>query len=242
LSRVWVVTGGSRGIGRAVVLDRAARGDQVVFCARTLGPESDEVVAAAGGRATALAADVAREADVEALFDLAVELHGQVDVVVANAGINRDALLVHLTAEVFDEVIAVNLTGAFLCARRAVQEFLGQGEGGRLVFVSSLSQQGATSQAAYAASKGGLSGLARTIAKEYGGKGIAANLVAVGLVDTALSRGIPDGFRKLLRDSAPLRREGTLEEVARVVAFLAEAGYVNGETVHASGGLWDVPL
>jgi 3-oxoacyl-[acyl-carrier protein] reductase len=242
LTRVWVVTGGSRGIGRAIVLDAAARGDRVVFCARTLGPESDAVVAASDGRALAVAADVAREADVEALFDRALEAHERVDVVVANAGVNRDELLVHMSAEVFDEVIAVNLTGAFLVARRGVQEMLAQGEGGRLVFVSSLSQRGATSQTAYAASKGGLQGLARTIAKEYGGKGIAANLVAVGLVDTALSRGIPDGYRRFLLEQAPLRRAGTPEEVARVVAFLARAGYVNGETVHVSGGLEDVPL
>lgn len=236
------MTGGSRGIGRAIVLDAAARGDRVVFCARALGAESDEVVAASEGRAVAVAADVAREADVEALFDRAIAEHGRVDVAVANAGINRDDLLVHLTAEIFDEVVGVNLTGAFLVARRAVQEFLAQGEGGRVVLVSSLSQNGATSQTAYAASKGGLQGLARTIAKEYGSRGIAANLVAVGLVDTTLSRGIPDVYRQFLLDRAPLRRAGTPEEVARVVRFLATAGYVNGETVHASGGLTDVPL
>ncbi len=239
--KVVVVTGGSRGIGRAIVSAALARGARVATCARQI----DEQRAEAGdGRLLTAAANVASESDVERFFDRVIDAWDRVDVVVNNAGINRDGLLVHTTADSFDEVIATNLTAAFLVARRAVQEFLGQGEGGRIVSVSSLSQQGATSQAAYAASKGGLIGLTRTIAKEYGKRGIVANLVAVGLVDTELSRKIPDVFRKHLVDTAPLRRAGTADEIARVVLWLASgrAGYVNGETVHASGGLVDVPL
>ena len=235
--KVVVVTGGTRGIGRAIVLEALARSARLAYCGRTVDGEVPD-------GAMALAADVAREADVEALFDRTVEAWGRVDVAVCNAGINRDSLLVHTTAERFDEVIAVNLTGAFLVARRAVQEFLAQGEGGRIVMIGSLSQGGATSQTAYAASKGGLTGLCRTIAKEYGHKDIVANVVAVGLVDTELSRDVPEVYKRFLIERSPLRRQGTAEEIARVVAWLSSsrATYINGETIHASGGLTDVPL
>lgn len=247
--KIVVVTGGSRGIGRAIVLESVARGARVVFCARVLGPETDDVVREAEavggpGAAFAVAADVSREADVEALFDATVARHDRVDVLVNNAGINRDDLLVRLSTEVFDEVIATNLTSAFLASRRAVQEFLAQGDGGRIVSISSLSQNGATSQSAYAASKGGLRGLTRTLAKEYGHKGIFANLVAVGYVETELSKRMPETIRRHLIETSPLRRCGLAEEIAQVVLYLASgrASYTNGDTVHASGGLWDVPL
>jgi NAD(P)-dependent dehydrogenase (short-subunit alcohol dehydrogenase family) len=247
--RVVIVTGGTRGIGRAIVLEAAARGARVAMCARQLGDEArstcEEVERVHGkGRVRALAADVANEAEVDALFDATLDSFGRIDAVVNNAGINRDDLLVRTTAEAFDDVIATNLTGAFLIARRAVYEFLAQGEGGRIVSISSLSQRGATSQAAYAASKGGLGGLTRTLAKEYGARGIVSNIVAVGLVDTELSKKIPPEMRRMLVDTSPLRRAGSVREIAEVVLYLcsARAGFINGETLHATGGLTDVPL
>jgi len=236
--KVVVVTGGTRGIGRAVVDAALARGARVAMCGRGAPEEAGDE------RLLSVQADVASEPDVERLFDRVIERWDRVDVVVNNAGINRDELLVRTSAASFDEVIAINLTGAFLMCRRAVQEFLAQGEGGRIVSVGSLSQYGATSQAAYAASKGGLVGLTRTLAKEYGSRGVVANLVTVGLVDTELSSKIPGHYRTFFMDRAPLRRAGTPDEVARVILWLASAraGYVNGETVHVSGGLTDVPL
>ncbi|MFC0109378.1 SDR family NAD(P)-dependent oxidoreductase [Kibdelosporangium aridum] len=247
--KVVVVTGGSRGIGRAVVLAAAAAGAQVAFCARKLGPATDEVITqveslAGKDRGLAVAADVASESDVEDLFDAVVDRFDRVDVVVNNAGINRDALLVHTTTEAFDDVIATNLTGAFLICRRAVREFLVQGSGGRIVSISSLSQHGATSQAAYAASKGGLLGLTRTIAKEYGHKSIIANLVTVGYVETDLTQHFDEGLRRLLLEATPLRRNAKPEEIAAAVLFLAStrAGYINGEAVSATGGLAEVAM
>jgi 3-oxoacyl-[acyl-carrier protein] reductase len=247
--KVVVVTGGSRGIGRAIVIAAAAAGARVAFCARSLGPATAEVVREAervgsAGCAFAVAADVSRESDVEAMFDAVIDRFDRVDVAINNAGINRDALLVQTTTEVFDEVIATNLTGAFLVCRRAISELLGQGDGGRIVSISSLSQHGATSQTAYAASKGGLLGLTRTIAKEYGHKGIFANLVTVGYVETELTRAIPDHLRRFVLDASPLRRAGRAEEVAAVVLYLASAraSYINGEAIAASGGLAEVPL
>ncbi|MCE7002123.1 SDR family oxidoreductase [Kibdelosporangium philippinense] len=247
--KVVVVTGGSRGIGRAIVLAAAAAGARVAFCARKLGSATDEVITqveslAGEDRALAVAADVASESDVEDLFDAVVNRFGRVDVVINNAGINRDALLVHTTTEAFDDVIATNLTGAFLVCRRAVHEFLAQGGGGRIVSISSLSQHGATSQAAYAASKGGLLGLTRTIAKEYGHKSVVANLVTVGYVETELTQHFDERMRRLLLEATPLRRNGNPEEIAAAVLFLASAraGYINGEAVSATGGLAEVAM
>jgi len=245
--KVVLVTGGSRGIGRALVLAASAAGANVAFCARTVGAAADEVVREAeilggAGSLLAITADVADESDVEALFEAVIDRFGHVDVVINNAGINRDALLVQTSVEDFDEVIATNLTGTFLVCRQAVQEFLAQGEGGRIVSISSISQHGATSQAAYAASKGGLLGLTRTIAKEYGHKNVVANLVTVGYVETDLTRDIDDTLRGTLVDHTPLRRTGRPDEIAAVVRFLASprAGYINGEAICAAGGLREV--
>lgn len=243
-----VVTGGSRGIGRAVVLAAAADGARVAFCARTLGPAADAVVAEAEqltgpGRVLAVRADVSRECDVEALFDKVIDRFGRVDAVVSNAGINRDALLVQTSTVDFDAVVATNLTGAFLVCRRAVQEFLAEGDGGRIVCIGSVSQYGATSQAAYAAAKGGLGGLTRSIAKEYGHKGVRANLVVVGYVDTDLTADIDPALRKVVADATALRRTAHPDEIADVVRFLVSprSSYVNGAAVHAGGGLQEVP-
>lgn len=229
--KVVLVTGGSRGIGRAIVDGALARGARVATCSRT-PVDIDGVLS--------VRADVAVEADVEGFVDQALDRFGAIDAVIHNAGINRDELLVHATAETFDRVLAVNLTGAFLLARRAIQEFLA-GDGGRIVFVGSLSDRGMTSQSAYAASKGGLRGLARTITKEYGHRAIAANVVVPGLIDTAMTAELPDRFRQLGL-AAPLRRAGRPEEVASVVLYLAStrAGFVNGETLYASGGITEL--
>lgn len=247
--KVVLVTGGSRGIGRAIVLGALERGANVAFCAREIGPDAEATLAEAGrrfspGRAIARRADISREADVESLFDAVLEAFGRIDVAVNNAAINRDDLLVNLTVGAWDEVIATNLTGPFLVARRAIQEFLAQGEGGRIVSIGSLSQMGATSQASYAASKGGLQGLTRTIAKEYGRKGIFANVVVAGYVETSISTRMPEFARRFLVEACPQRRMAHAREIAAAVLFLASerAAFVNGETIHASGGLVDIPL
>lgn len=247
--QVVLVTGGSRGIGRAIVLAAAAAGAKVAFCARTLGPGTDEVVLAAEqlagtGNVLAVAADVSSEEDVEAFFDAVIDRFDQVDVVVNNAGINRDALLVQASVEDFDDVMATNLTGPFLICRRAVEEFMAQGGGGRIVSISSMSAHGARSQSVYAASKGGLLGLTRTIAKEYGHKGVVANLVTVGFVETDLTSDIDPSVRQQVITATPLRRTGRPADIASVVLFLASAraSYLNGEVVNATGGLLEVPL
>lgn len=243
--RVMVVSGGSRGLGRAVVLAAAREGYAVVFSGRTRSDamKETEALAGDGGPVVGVEADVRDEDAVDALFDEALDRFDRIDVVVHNASVNRDALLVRTAADTFDDILATNLTGAFLMARRGVMELLGQGEGGRVVNIGSISQEGATSQAAYAASKGGLRGLTRTLAKEVGHKAITANLVVPGLIDGgALSADLPTPLRELMVDRSALRRAGTAEEVAAAVLWLASPGasYVNGAELLVSGGVREI--
>jgi 3-oxoacyl-[acyl-carrier protein] reductase len=240
--RVVLVSGGSRGIGRAIVLGAVARGAKVAFCARSLGEDARKVCAEAegiGGPGTvlAVAADVSRAGDVDALFDRTLAEYGRLDAVVNNAGINIDGLLAHLSTDDLDAVLATNLTGPFLMCRRAVRELLAAG-GGTVVNIGSIFEHGATSQSAYATSKGGLHGLTRAVADAYGSAGVTANLVVSGFVETDLSRHMPQRYRDAVLDN-PLRRFCEPDEVASVVLFLAGPGgrALNGEVVHASGGL-----
>ena len=246
--KVVVVTGGSRGIGRDIVLGAVARGAQAAFCAREIGRDAQAVKKEAerhgrAGQVIAIRADISQEDDVEALFDATLSAFGKVDVVVNNAGIDRANLLVSLSVQDWDEVIATNLTGAFLASKRAIQEFLATGEGGRIVTLGSIAQHGMQSSASYAASKAGLVGLTRAIAKEYGSKGIYANLVVAGYVDTELTRHMPDLLKRVLVESCPQWRKASAEEIASVVLFLASnrALCINGEAIHASGGSIEIP-
>lgn len=246
--RVVLVTGGSRGIGRAVTLEAASRRARVAFCARTLGPEAvavrEEAERRSGpGRALAVAADVSREHDVETLFDAVGQAFGRVDVVVSNAGATFEGLLVTLSSRDWDAAVATNLTSSFLVARRAVREFL-RGGGGRLIFMGSVLQYGGRGNAAYAASKGGLAGLSRAIAWEYGRRGVWANVVVAGYVDTDMTRHATEAARRAILEICPQRRFASPEEIARVVLFLASGrcAVLNGEEMHASAGLMDVSL
>jgi len=246
---VLVVTGGSRGIGRATVLAAVERGARVVFCSRSAEGQADVVAAAdrlgARGRTVAVKADVSREEDVESIFAAATGTFGRVDAVISNAGLTRHGLLASLATEEWDEVLETNLTGAFVVARRAVQEFVGRGGGGRLVFMGSLHQNGAPRGASsYATSKGAAEGLTQAIAWEYGERGIRANEVVTGYVDTAMTRDLPELARRLFEERCPQRRLGTPEEIASVLLFLASPASegLNGQTVYASGGLLEISL
>jgi len=246
LGQVVLVTGGTRGIGRAVALGAAREGASVVVCARHHGEDAAvllDAVEVSGGRALVVRADVASEADVAALFEAARAAFGRIDAVVNNAAVSHDALLVSLPTERWDEVIAINLTGSFLVARQAVRVFLEQGSGGRIVTVGSLAQEGAPSNACYAASKGGLVGLTQAIAAEHRGRGIAANLVVAGYVETELTRGLPGPSRSALIEACPARRPATPEEIAAVAIFLASprSAGLSGQILRAAGGLTAIP-
>jgi 3-oxoacyl-[acyl-carrier protein] reductase len=246
--KVMVVTGGSRGIGRAIVLGAIARGARVAYCARKIAPatqdrEQDKETALPTDRVLAVRCDVSQESDVEELFDATLNAFGKVDLVVNNAGTNFDDLIISMSPQDWDAVLATNLTGAFLVSRRAVKEFLARGVAGRIVSITSVAQNGANSNAGYAASKGGLAGLTRAIAEEYGHAGIRAHAVVSGFVETELTREVPPGVRQSLVDMSPQRRAAKDSEIASVVLFLASSRswIANGEAVYVSGGLLDAP-
>jgi 3-oxoacyl-[acyl-carrier protein] reductase len=246
--RVVFVTGGSRGIGRAVVVGALARGADVAYCSRDGAQDralADEAAARCPGRRlVALRADVAREADVEAAFDGALAGLGRVDAVVSNAGISREDLLVSCPTATWDELLATNLTGAFLVSRRAVREFRARG-GGSLVFMGSLQQYGSPRGAsAYAAGKGGVTGLMHAISWEHGRDGVRANQVAAGYVDTEMTTHLPEFARNRFVEASPLKRLPTTEEIASLVLFLcsARSAGINGETLHAAGGIREMFL
>jgi 3-oxoacyl-[acyl-carrier protein] reductase len=246
--RAVLVTGGSRGIGRAVVLGALERGAEVAYCSRD-GALDAALAAEAAGRApgrrlAALRADVAVEEQVEAFFDGALSALGRVDAVVSNAGISREDLLVSCPAATWDELLATNLTGAFLVSRRAVRELASRG-GGSLVFMGSLQQYGSPrGAAAYATGKGGVTGLMEAIAREHAGDGVRANQVAAGYVDTGMTSHLPEFARRRFLETSPLKRLPATEEIAALILFLCcpRSAGLNGQTLHAAGGIREMFL
>ncbi len=231
--RSVLVTGGSRGIGRAIAAAFVAGGDRVAATYRSGSP--DDVPAGA----LAVPCDVASTASVDAALARAEAEHGPVEVLVANAGVSRDQLVLRMTDDDFAAVLDTNLTGAFRVVRRAAKGML-RLRRGRVVLISSVvGMTGSAGQVGYGASKAGLVGLARSLAREVGPRGITANVVAPGFVETDMTASLPEATREGYRERVPLGRFGTAEEVAAVVRFLAsdEAGYVTGAVVPVDGGL-----
>ena len=228
--RSVLVTGANRGIGRAIAERFVANGDKVATIYRA-GDLPAGVLGVVG--------DVRDTASVDAAFAQIEAEHGPVEVLVANAGVTRDQLLMRMTDEEFSEVLDVNLTGAFRCARRASKGMI-RLRRGRIIFISSVvGLYGSAGQVNYAASKSALVGMARSITRELGGRAITANVVAPGFIDTDMTRALPEDKQKAYRESIPLGRFALPDEVAGVVEFVASdaAGYISGAVIPVDGGL-----
>ena len=241
-SRVALVTGASRGIGRAMALTLGATGHRVVVNYAANSEAAAEVVAAieeSGGVAISIKADVADESAVSAMFNTIGESFGPPLILVNNAGIAKDDLLVRMSVEAFDRVIDTNLRSVFLCTKAAMRGML-RARWGRIISVASVAGiVGNPGQANYAASKAGIIGFSKSVSKEVGSRGITANVVAPGFIETDMTGDLSEGFKTSARGSISLGRFGQPEDVAGVVGFLASeaASYITGQVISVDGGL-----
>jgi len=240
--RLAVVTGGGRGIGRALAVRLANEGADVAISYRSNAESAEaaaEEVRAAGVRCEIFKGDVASTDDVSALVKGVNDAFGRIDILVNNAGLTRDNLMMRMKEEEFDEVISTNLKGTYLCTRAVLRPMV-RARWGRIVNISSVvGLVGNAGQANYAASKAGIIGFTKSVAREVAQRGITANVVAPGYVETELTGSLPEEVKDQIRDQVPVGRFGEAGEVADVVAFLAGdgAGYVTGQTVAVDGGM-----
>ena len=237
-----IVTGGSRGIGRAVCLELARRGCNIVLSFAGNTAAADQTVSdcqALGVQALAVQGNVADADAVKALFDAALEKFGAIDILVNNAGITRDNLLMLLKEEDFDAVVDTNLKGAFLCMKAAVRPMMKQRRGRIISLSSVVGLRGNAGQVNYAASKAGVIGMTKSLAKELAGRNITVNAVAPGFIDTDMTAVLPEKAKEAILSYIPMARLGAAEDVASAVAFLAsdEAGYITGQVLAVDGGM-----
>jgi len=240
--KVALVTGGSRGIGRQIALDLAAAGAEVVVAARTIegAARTVEEIRRGGGRALALAMDVADDLSVEAAVRELEKAYARIPLLVNNAGIARDALLLRLKREDWTAVLETNLSGVYRLCRALVPSMI-RSRYGRIVNISSVvASTGNPGQAHYAAAKAGIEGFTKSLARELASRNITVNSVAPGFIDTDMTRALSEEARRDLLDRIPMKRMGTPREVSSAVLFLLGEGasYITGTTLHVNGGMY----
>ncbi len=240
--RVAIVTGGTRGIGRAITELLLDDGLDVVFTGRDAArvTDAEKALAGRGGEPVGVVAEVGRPEDVQRLVQSAHERFGRIDLLVNNAGVTRDGLLIRMKDADWDEVVTVNLRAAFQ-ATRAVGRVMARQKSGRIVNIASTAAvMGTAGQANYAAAKAGLIGLTKSAARELAHWGILVNAVAPGLIETDMTAPLASDIRESYVSQIPLKRIGTAREVAEVVRFLASdaASYITGQVIHVNGGLY----
>ncbi|MDA0214487.1 MAG: 3-oxoacyl-[acyl-carrier-protein] reductase [Planctomycetota bacterium] len=239
--RVAIVTGASRGIGRAIAIRLATDGRHLVGFARN-AEQLEELrveITSAGGSCEMHSCDVGDGAALATAIEEVAERLGRLDIMVNNAGITRDGLILRMSDEDFDDVLRINLRSAFVACRTAARPMM-RGRFGRIVNIGSVSGiMGNAGQANYSAAKAGLIGLTKSIAKELGGKGITANVVAPGFIDTDMTSSLPAALREAVLPAIPLKRFGAGNDIAAAVAYITsdEAGYVTGQVLSVDGGL-----
>ena len=247
--RTVVVTGGSRGIGRAICISLASPNTRIYFnyfspsdpdAEAAAAAETEKLVADAGGSAMSTSVNIAEEKEVERFFEEIINKPGRIDVLVNNAGITKDGLLVRMKELDWDVVLNINLKGAFTCTRIAAKAMMKQRWGRIINMASVVGVTGNAGQANYSASKAGLIGLTKTAAKELAPRGVTVNAIAPGFIETDMTALLSEKARNAMLDQVPLGRAGQPEDVAAVVAFLASerASYITGQVIHVSGGMY----
>lgn len=239
---VALVTGGGRGIGRAIALELARAGAKIVvnYAGRAdKAEETVQLIQEAGGEGIAVQANVSVSEDVDRLIQTAVNTYGKIDILVNNAGITRDTLLLRMKESDWDEVLDTNLKGVFLCTKAVSKGMMKQRSGSIINISSVVGITGNAGQANYAAAKSGILGFTKSIAKELASRGIRVNAVAPGYISTDMTESLPEEVRKQILGQIPLGRIGVPEEVARTVVFLASpaASYITGQTLSVDGGM-----
>ncbi|HJV39700.1 MAG TPA: 3-oxoacyl-[acyl-carrier-protein] reductase [Geothrix sp.] len=239
--KVALVTGASQGIGEAIAKRLAAQGATVVCAARTLRKlqEVADAITAAGGKADVVVADLSDGTSVRAAVATTVERHGAIHILVNNAGITRDKLLIQMKEEDWDAVIDTNLKGAWTAIQAATKPMMKQRWGRIINIASVVGQMGNPGQANYVAAKAGLIGLTKSVARELASRNVTANAVTPGYIETAMTAGLPDDVKAEFTKQIPLGRMGTADDIAASVAFLAsdEAGYITGQVLSVNGGM-----
>jgi 3-oxoacyl-[acyl-carrier protein] reductase len=235
-----IVTGGSRGIGRAICLELARKGCNIVLCYAGNEAAAQETAAACeslGAKVLAVRCSVTDSDQVKSLMETAVKRFGRIDILVNNAGITRDSLMLTMKDEDFDAVLDTNLRGTYLCMRHAVRQMLRQ-KHGRIISISSVvGLRGNAGQCNYAASKAGIIGLTKSLARELAPRNITVNAVAPGYIETEMTASLSEDVKKQLQSQIPAGCLGTPEQVAQAVGFFVDAAYITGQVLRVDGGM-----